>query len=52
VVLADHTKIGRTALSPVACLKVVHILVTDDQTDPSILAEFRKGGIEIIVAAG
>ncbi|MHB9036330.1 MAG: DeoR/GlpR family DNA-binding transcription regulator [Armatimonadota bacterium] len=51
IVVADHSKLGRSALYRVAPIDAVTTLVTDDAADPSILDEFRAAGVEVIVAS-
>ncbi len=51
IVVADHSKLGRSALYKVAPLDVVSTLITDDQADPTILEAFRAAGVEVIVAS-
>ncbi len=52
VVVADHSKLGRSAIYRVAAIEAVSTLVTDDKADESILDEFRSAGVEVIVASG
>lgn len=51
VVLADHTKLGRTAAAFIAPAERVHTLITDSQADPKMLALFEAKGIQILVAS-
>lgn len=48
-VLADHSKIGKSALSRIADIDAADVLITDRKTDPRQLEGFRKLGIEVIV---
>ena len=50
VLLADHSKLDRTALSPLAGIDVVHTLITDEDADPVFLEALRKRGIEVVKA--
>lgn len=50
ILLADHTKFGKEALSRFAGLDEVDVVVTDSGTDPSILAALGDMGIRVIVA--
>jgi DeoR family fructose operon transcriptional repressor len=50
VVLADHTKLGRTALTRIATLDVIDALITDDMADPQMLEALRRREIQVIVA--
>jgi DeoR family fructose operon transcriptional repressor len=49
VILADHSKIGRSALSWIADTDAADMLITDSKSDPTQLEEFRKLGIEVII---
>ena len=48
VVLADHSKLGKTALSRICSIEEVDILITDDKAAPGILAEMTAAGVEVI----
>jgi len=50
IVVADHTKFGRTKPSFVAELSAVKTIVTDPAADPVMLAELRSRGIRVLVA--
>ena len=50
VVLADHTKLGKTALSRLAGLDSADLLITDEGADEKMLKALRSGGIEVIIA--
>ncbi|MCX8052883.1 MAG: DeoR/GlpR family DNA-binding transcription regulator [Armatimonadetes bacterium] len=50
VVVADHSKLGRSALHRVAPTQALNVLVTDDKADPSVLDSFRAAGVRVIVA--
>jgi DeoR/GlpR family transcriptional regulator of sugar metabolism len=50
IVVADHTKLGRTKPSFVAELSAVDTIVTDPAADPVILAQLRQMGIRVLVA--
>lgn len=50
MVLADHSKFGRTASAFVADLQRVTTLVTDAGTDPGLLADIRALGVDVVVA--
>jgi DeoR/GlpR family transcriptional regulator of sugar metabolism len=53
VVLADHEKIGRTAMCLLSPLSAVHALITDRWTDADgVLDRVRQRGVEVIVAGG
>ncbi len=51
IVVADYSKIGRSALFYVAPIEVMTTLVTDDKADPDILKDFSDAGINVIVAS-
>ncbi len=48
IVLADHTKLGKTAAAFIAPIQVMHTLVTDELADPEIIEDLQKLGIQII----
>ncbi len=52
IVLADHSKLGRTAAAYIAPLTRIHTLVTDAQADRKVLAQFEASGMRVIVAQG
>lgn len=52
IVVADHTKLGRSALYRVCPVGAVTVLVTDDKADASILEAFREAGVEVTIAVG
>ena len=47
IVLADHTKLGQVALHAIVPTSAVQTLVTDNQADPVLLAQFKEQGLEI-----
>lgn len=49
VVVADHTKIGRGGLTPIASLRSIDILITDDESDADELDAIRRMGIDVRV---
>jgi DeoR/GlpR family transcriptional regulator of sugar metabolism len=49
VVVADHTKIGRGGLTPIAPLKSVDVLITDDQADRDELDALLRLGVDVRV---
>ncbi|MFA6110733.1 MAG: DeoR/GlpR family DNA-binding transcription regulator [Candidatus Latescibacterota bacterium] len=51
VVVADHGKLGKSALYRVAPVEAIATLVTDDRVDQATLEAFRGAGVEVIVAA-
>ncbi len=48
--LADHTKVGQTALARNGSMADVDLFITDPGTSPAILRRFRKLGAEVIIA--
>ena len=50
VLLADHTKFGRTSYAKVAPLTALNCLITDDRTPPAALTRLRELGVEVLVA--
>ncbi|SMB89696.1 transcriptional regulator, DeoR family [Thermanaeromonas toyohensis ToBE] len=50
VLVADHTKFGRKAFAKVCELKVVDLIITDNQLAPQIVAEMERQGINLILA--
>jgi DeoR family transcriptional regulator of aga operon len=49
IVLADSTKLGQVAFARICGIDEVDLLVTDNNADPSIIAAFRKMGLEVEV---
>lgn len=50
VVVADASKLGRSAFARIARPAQVHALITDSGAEPSVLANLRAAGIEVVVA--
>ncbi len=50
ILVADHTKLGVSALCRVAPMETVEVLVTDEDADPEILDAIRALGVEVVVA--
>jgi DeoR/GlpR family transcriptional regulator of sugar metabolism len=50
IVLADHTKLGRTALYRIAPLTSIHTLITDGAAAPGQVREFENAGVVVRVA--
>ena len=50
IVVADHTKLGRSAFCRAAPIDAIDTIVTDDQADPGVLDAFREAGVAVIVA--
>lgn len=51
IVVADYSKLCRSALHRVAPTDAITTLVTDDQAEEAVLDEFRAAGVEVIVAS-
>jgi DeoR/GlpR family transcriptional regulator of sugar metabolism len=49
-ILADSSKIGKTAFATNCYINQVHALITDDGIDPECKKEFEKMGAKIIIA--
>jgi DeoR/GlpR family transcriptional regulator of sugar metabolism len=50
IIVADHTKLGRTAPAFVAPLSTIDVLVTDTQADRGICQSMQELGILVIQA--
>ncbi len=50
IIVADHTKIGRVCVMPVAPLKRVDYIITDDGVSPEVIESIRAAGINVMVA--
>ena len=50
VVLADHTKIGRSDFIRVAPIEAVDVLVTDSGLAPDLADELTAAGVELVRA--
>lgn len=48
IVLADHTKLDRVALYPIAPIRAIHMLITDHGASPEILSQVRACGIDVL----
>ena len=51
VVVADSSKIGKTAHFVSLKLPEVRVLVTDDGADPAEIAAYRANGVETLVVS-
>ncbi len=49
VVLADHSKLDKVALSRICSIDAVDTLITDEQADPVFIAQLERIGIRIII---
>jgi len=50
IIVADHSKIGKTALFSFASLDEINVLVTDKGADPVFLKVLQDHDIEILLA--
>jgi DeoR family transcriptional regulator, fructose operon transcriptional repressor len=50
VVLADHTKFGRTLAGLIAPVQAAHLIITDDQAPAEIAEQFAAAGTQIVLA--
>jgi DeoR/GlpR family transcriptional regulator of sugar metabolism len=50
VVVADHSKLGKTRLVQVCPINAVHTLVTDRDADAGIIEDLKRAGVEVILA--
>lgn len=50
IVLADHTKLAKTALSRIADSDAMDLIITDGEADPVFLDALRDRGIKVIIA--
>jgi DeoR family fructose operon transcriptional repressor len=50
-ILADHRKLGKSALGSFASLDQVRVLITDEQADPTMVQAIRGRGVQVILAS-
>jgi DeoR family fructose operon transcriptional repressor len=50
IIVADHTKFGRSAMIPVAQLSAAHTVVSDSELAPEYVEMLRSRGIEVLLA--
>lgn len=50
IVVADRSKVGRRALAPLVPLDAVHVLVTDKDAPPDVLAGIASRGVQVLLA--
>lgn len=50
IIVCDHTKLGRVCLMPIASLKKVNYLITDDNASPEIIEAIRAVGPTVMLA--
>jgi DeoR family transcriptional regulator of aga operon len=48
VVVADHTKLGRSTFAVIATLEALDVLITDDAADPKVVDEIEAANVEVI----
>lgn len=51
VILADHTKVGRSTFARLCSFKDIHLLITDNQITPDQLNALRSRGLEVLIAS-
>lgn len=49
IVLADHTKLGRSGFVPIMPVSEIDVLITDSGAPEDILAALRGSGVEVVV---
>jgi DeoR family transcriptional regulator of aga operon len=49
-VVVDSTKLGRHAFARICGLEEISVIVTDKSADPTVIAEFRDSGVEVVLA--
>ncbi|WP_163543325.1 DeoR/GlpR family DNA-binding transcription regulator [Occultella kanbiaonis] len=49
LVVADSTKLGRSAFARILPTNKVHTLITDTDADPGLVAAFEEAGVEVIL---
>lgn len=52
IVLADYTKIGRTALLPYAPIWAISCLITDEKADSKYVKQLEEAGVSVVIAPG
>jgi DeoR family transcriptional regulator of aga operon len=50
VAVADASKLMKRNLSVIAPVEQLDILITDDEADPTIVAELRRRGVDVVLA--
>ena len=50
IVLADHSKLGKTAAAFIAPIQVMHTLITDEGAESEFIQELQTLGIQVILA--
>lgn len=49
ILLADHTKLGRTDFGVICALEDIDLLITDNAADAELVEEIRSTGVEVLV---
>lgn len=49
IVIADHTKLGKRKLTPIAPIERVNVLITDSKADKRLLKAFEDKGIKVLI---
>ncbi|WP_312676929.1 DeoR/GlpR family DNA-binding transcription regulator [Microbacterium sp.] len=49
ILLADHTKLGRTDFGVICPLEDVDLLITDTGAEPELIDEIRAAGVDVLV---
>lgn len=47
IILADHTKIGKSTFARLCAINEVHLLITDNEVNPQQLASLKKKGLKV-----
>jgi DeoR family transcriptional regulator of aga operon len=50
IIVADHTKFGRSAMIPVAPLDAADVVVSDSELVPEYVELLRSNGVEVLLA--
>ena len=50
IIVADHTKFGRSAMIPVAQLDAADVVVSDSGLAPEYVELLRSNGVEVLLA--
>ena len=50
IIVADHTKFGRSAMIPVAQLDAADVVVSDSDLVPEYVELLRSNGVEVLLA--
>ena len=50
ILVADHTKFGRTSTIFLMPIDKIDKIITNEQTSSNIISEIRRNGIEVLIA--